>query len=269
MGAAPMPRLFRHHCRNENLWYPPRRKEILTVRTTLVLTLAAFFTFVAVPRPTSAQKTPATTRAAAAATAPGHNFARWEKDIAAYEAKDRTDPPPKGCIVFIGSSTILRWKTLAQDFPVAQVINRGFGGSEIIDAAHFADRIVIPYAPQQVFLRAGTNDIHAGKSAQQVFQDYQQFVATIHDKLPETEIVFISSAPAPSRWKERDTNKQLNDLVEAYCEGKPYLKYVETYDTTITPDGQPREELFVKDRLHFNEAGYKILADRVRPYVKK
>src|SRR5947208_1728439 len=66
----------------------------------------------------------------APATAPApttqHNFARWEKEIAAYEQADRISPPASGAIVFTGSSTILRWKTLATDFPDRRVLNRGF-----------------------------------------------------------------------------------------------------------------------------------------------
>src|SRR5688572_13107998 len=79
-----------------------------------------------------------------------HNFARWEKEIAAYEQSDRTNPPPKGSVLFIGSSTVRLWKTLAQDFPDHRVINRGFGGSQIIDSAHFAERIIFPYEPKAI-----------------------------------------------------------------------------------------------------------------------
>ena len=45
------------------------------------------------------------------------DFEKWEKEIAAYEQADRTSPPPKGALLFIGSSTIRLWKTLTQDFP--------------------------------------------------------------------------------------------------------------------------------------------------------
>src|SRR6266545_4413153 len=55
----------------------------------------------------------------------GHDFGKWEKEIAAYEQLDRTHPPPTGALLFIGSSTIRLWKTLAQDFPGHRVINRG------------------------------------------------------------------------------------------------------------------------------------------------
>src|SRR5436190_536043 len=112
----------------------------------------------------------------AATIAAEHNFAKWEKEISAYEQADHTNPPPKGAIVFIGSSTIRRWNTLAVDFPDQPVINRGFGGSEIIDSTHFADRIIFPYQPRAVFLRAGGNDIHAGKTAGEVFSDFKDFV---------------------------------------------------------------------------------------------
>ena len=198
-----------------------------------------------------------------------HNFSRWEKDIAAYERMDRTNPPPKGATLFIGSSTIRLWKTLEQDFPGEPVINRGFGGSQIVDATHFAGRLIFPHAPRMVFLRAGGNDLWAGKSAEQVFADYKDFVATVQAKLPETEIVFISLSPSIARWKQADKEKTLNAMVEQYTQGKPRLKYLETYPMVLGSDGQPRPELFVADKLHFNEKGYKLLAECVRPCLPR
>src|SRR5688572_19482185 len=121
-----------------------------------------------------------------AAPAPAHDFARWEKDVAAFEASDRTAPPPKNALLFLGSSTIVRWKTLQQDYPGHAIINRGFGGNEIADSTHFADRIIFPYQPRTIFLRAGGNDIHNGKTPEQVFADFKAFVATVRAKLPES-----------------------------------------------------------------------------------
>jgi lysophospholipase L1-like esterase len=197
-----------------------------------------------------------------------HDFSRWEKDIAAFEAADRTNPPPKDAILFVGSSTIVRWATLQEDFPKHRVINRGFGGNQIVDSTHFADRMIFPYLPRMIFLRAGGNDIHSGKTPEQVFQDFKDFVATIHAKLPKTEIVYISLAPSIARWDQREPTKKLNALVEAYVKTDRRLKYVETYDTTLDAKGQPRPELFVEDKLHFSTAGYRLLIERVRPFMK-
>ncbi len=198
-----------------------------------------------------------------------HDFEKWEKEITAYEQMDRTNAPPKGALLFIGSSTIRLWKTLAQDFPDQRVINRGFGGSEIEDSIHFAERIIFPYAPRMVFLRAGGNDLNAGKSPEQVFADFKEFVATVHAKLPETEIVFISLSPSIARWKQADKEKALNTMIEEFTRRTPHLKYVETYPMVLGPDGQPRADLFVADKLHFNAEGYKLLVKRVRPYLPK
>ena len=194
----------------------------------------------------------------------GHDFAKWEKEISAFEVADRTNPPPKGAVLFIGSSIIRKWTTLAQDFPRNPVINRGFGGSEIVDSTHFADRIIFPYQPRMIVIRAGDNDLWAGKSAETVFADFLEFVATIHAALPQTGIVFIAPNPSPSRWKQRGKQKRLGELVEEYCRQTPGVKSIATYDMTLGPDGQPRPDLFVDDKLHLNAEGYKLLADRVR-----
>jgi lysophospholipase L1-like esterase len=199
---------------------------------------------------------------------PTRDFSQWEKDIAAFEAADRTNPPPKDAILFVGSSTIVRWTTLQEDFPKQRLINRGFGGNQIVDSTHFADRIIFPYRPRKIFLRAGGNDLHAGKSPEQVFQDFKDFVTTIRAKLPKTEIVYISLAPSIARWDEREATKQLNALVKAQVKTDRRLKYIETYDTTLDAKGQPRPELFVEDKLHFSPDGYKLLVERVKPFVK-
>ena len=198
-----------------------------------------------------------------------HDFAKWEKEISAYERMDRSNPPPKGALLFIGSSTIRLWKTLAQDFPEYRVINRGFGGSEIVDATHFAERIMFPYQPRMVFLRAGGNDLWAGKSPEQVFAAFKEFVTTIHAKLPETEIVFIALSPSIARWRQADKEKAVNAMVEEYARRTPRVKFIDAWPIPLGADGQPRPELFMADKLHFNAAGYQLLVERVRPFLPK
>jgi lysophospholipase L1-like esterase len=193
---------------------------------------------------------------------------RWEKAIAAFEAADQANPPPQGAILFIGSSTIVRWKTLAQDFPEHAVINRGFGGSQIADSVFYADRIVIPYRPRLIVLRAGGNDIHAGKTPEQVASDFQAFVARVRAKLPDVRIAYMPINASPSRWANAEREKQANELIKAYVAAGKNLDYIDAWDATLGADGKPREELFVKDRLHFNDEGYKILAAIVRKHLK-
>jgi lysophospholipase L1-like esterase len=195
------------------------------------------------------------------------SFAKWEKEIAAFERSDATNPPPKGALLFIGSSGIRLWHTLATDFPGHQVINRGFGGSEIADSTHFADRIIFPYAPRAIFFRAGGNDLANGKFPEQVFADFKAFVTTVHARLPEADITFISWNPTIARWSQREQEKTLNTLVREFISQQPRLHYIEIAPSVLGPDGQPRAELLAEDKLHFSEAGYRMLADLVRPHL--
>jgi lysophospholipase L1-like esterase len=195
------------------------------------------------------------------------DYSRWEKEIAAYEAADRKSPPPKGGILFIGSSTVRLWKTLAEDFPGFKVINRGFGGSEIVDSSHFADRLILPHEPRQIFLRAGGNDLHAGRLPKEVAADFAEFVRVVRARLPKAEILFIGLSPAPARWGEADKTRELNRLVRQMALEMPRVGYVDADSISLGPDGRARPELFVKDRLHLSQEGYRLLADRVRPFL--
>jgi lysophospholipase L1-like esterase len=203
----------------------------------------------------------------AASAQTNHNFARWEKEISTFEQMDRTNPPPKGGLLFIGSSTIRFWTTLAQDLPGQPVINRGFGGSEIVDSTYFADRVIVPYKPRMVFLRAGGNDIFAGKSPEEVFQDFKGFEAKVHSELPQTQIIYIALTPSVSRWGQAEKEKALNEMVKRFVSEHSKMAYIECYDLSLGPVGKPRPELFRGDKLHFNAEGYKLLAERVRSWL--
>lgn len=198
-----------------------------------------------------------------------HDFAKWEKDIAKFEAADKAHPPPQGAVLFVGSSTIVRWKTLAADFPTTTVLNRGFGGNQIKDCTHYAERMIFPYAPSAIFLRAGGNDLNSGWPAEEVLADFKAFVAKVRGQFPHLPITFIGLSPTVKRLGQVAAGNQLNDLVAAYCRTQRGLTYIDTRTTTLDAAGQVRPELFVADMLHFNEAGYKVLTAAVRPFVPK
>ncbi len=191
---------------------------------------------------------------------------RWEKDIQAFEKRDRESPPPQGEILFMGSSTIRMWKT-QESFPDLKVINRGFGGSQIADSLRYADRIALPYKPRIIVFYAATNDLSAGKTPEQVLEDWKAFVKKIHDALPQTRIVFIAIKPTVRRWSIRDSQKRVNELVAEHVKGEKRLAFVDTASAFVGDDGQPRADLLLKDGLHLNPEGYKVLTALVRPYL--
>jgi lysophospholipase L1-like esterase len=196
-----------------------------------------------------------------------HSSKNWEPDIAAFEASDRTNPPPKNGIVFVGSSSIRMWSSLKTDFPGLPVINRGFGGSQIADSVNFADRIILPYQPRQVVVYAGGNDLAEGKDPKLVYGDFVALVSRIQKALPHARVAFIASAPNPKRWAIVDKVRELNSLVANYCRQHD-LQFIDVFPLMLGSDGLPKPDIFRDDRLHMNTNGYDIWKAAVAPYLK-
>ena len=191
---------------------------------------------------------------------------RWEEAIRAFEESDRENPPPKGGIVFLGSSSFRRWD-LDQSFPGKGLINRGFGGSQMADALRYLDRIVLPLAPRTLLVYEGDNDIGNGKSPETVEEEFRALVARVHASLPMTKVVFVSVKPSIRRWHLIGKAREANARVKAFAGEHPLVDFVDVGGPLLGPDGKPRRDLFVEDELHLNDAGYAIWADLVAPHL--
>ena len=180
---------------------------------------------------------------------------RWEETIREYERQDAAGEVPHGRILFIGSSSITRWD-LPSYFPRQDLVNRGFGGSQLWEVADLAERYVTALEPRQIVLYAGNNDLGAGRTPQQVLEAYRQFVAKVRPALPQTPILFVSVKPSPLRRHLMDAMREANGLVQAEARRGSRLDFLDIFDLYLDAAGEPRSELFVEDRLHLSHEGY-------------
>ena len=173
---------------------------------------------------------------------------KWDPAIAKFEASDRVSPPPKNAVVFIGASSIVRWK-LPDYFPELgdKAINRGFGGSQSVDSVRYVDRIVVPYQPRIVVYYAGDNDVEANVPASEIAHQFAIFEARVHTALPNTKIIYISIKPSIRRWKWIDTIRTSNALAKAYCLKTPNTAFMDIENQMLGADGQPNPDLLVPD----------------------
>ena len=197
-------------------------------------------------------------RTIASATADDAAFAKWEKDIAAIEAKIQSGESPQGSILFVGSSSIRLWK-LKESFPAHVTSNHGFGGSQMADSVHFFERIVTPVKPSVIVIYAGDNDIGKKKAPQIVAEDFAQFAAKVKEQLPECrKVIFVAIKPSVKRWALADKIKATNQLIRTNCEKNERLHFLDVWTPMLDANGQPRPELLLEDGLHMNAAGYQI-----------
>ena len=194
--------------------------------------------------------------------------ARWEKIIQTFEDWDRKNSFPSDAVLFVGSSSIRMWPT-RESFEGCAVINRGFGGSQISDVNFYAKRIVLRYEPKVIVFYAGDNDIAAGKSAKQVFDDYKKFSKLVHLRLAKTRIIFISIKPSGSRWSLWPVMNRANMMIKRFCETDRRLFYFDAATPLLDTQGKPNLDLFLSDKLHLNSKGYEIWTRLLRPAIRE
>jgi lysophospholipase L1-like esterase len=198
----------------------------------------------------------------------------WERSIRNFEKSDRQNKPISNIILFTGSSSIVYWKNLEKDMSPLVVLNRGFGGSQIPDVAHYVDRIVVPYKPKGLVFYAGENDITGllvskKKTAEEVVTSFKQFCDKVSTAYKPIPIYFISIKPPKRRKKFWPEMEKANKLIENYCSLNKNLKYINVVDPMLDSDGAVKQDLFKWDGIHLNRKGYEIWKAVIQPILMR
>lgn len=192
-------------------------------------------------------------------------------EIADFKRKDSIQHPPANAILFVGSSSFRKWTNVQNDFPGYPIINRGFGGSTFEDVIRYASEIIYAYHPKQVVIYCGDNDLAAGKkvTGKKVYKRFVKLYDMIRKHLGNVDILFVSIKPSPSRVNLMPEMEQANDLIRNFMAERSHATFVDVYHLMLNTQGLPIDNLFVGDRLHMNDKGYKIWQQALLPYLDK
>ena len=196
---------------------------------------------------------------------------RWDKSISQLEELDKSERDPKNAILYIGSSSIRRWTTVAEDMAPWPAIRRGYGGAKFSDLAVFVDRLVNPHQFDALVIFVG-NDISGSeqdKTPEEVLRLFNYVVERVRVGHPKQPIFLIAITPTSSRFHVWPQVQAMHKLVEEYVAKDDSLHFIATAKEFIGADGKPKDELFVKDRLHLNEDGYDLWASIIKKHLEK
>ena len=188
-----------------------------------------------------------------------YNLERYRPTIEMFKRLDARNTVPANVILFVGSSSVVHWKT-AEAFPGYPVINRGFGGSTLIEVNHFYDDIVKKYKPAVIVLYCD-NEIDDGAAPSVALQRFQEFANRVSHDLPNTKLVFISMKPTPTDdicgEHVRENEAIANRMIKSFIETRRNMYYVDVA-TAMFHDGKLRSDIFLPDGMHMNDQGYAI-----------
>lgn len=193
---------------------------------------------------------------------------RFRNEIDTIIKKFASREGSRDLILFTGSSSIKRWVNVAGYFPEKNIINTGFGGSQMSDLIHFSEQVIFRYKPIQIFVYEGDNDIASGEKAADIIKEADSLIKLIHNKLPKSEVVIISAKPSPVRWRLKDEYLKLNEMFSKLPEKYKFVRYLDLWTPLIGPSGRPVSGFFISDSLHINNTGYEEWAPIVGKVLK-
>lgn len=185
---------------------------------------------------------------------------KWGKAMAEFDKLNQTEKDPADAIMFIGSSSIRRWTTMATDMAPYETIRRGYGGAKYTDMGVFVDRIVSPHQYKALVMFVGNGVVGKPEdhTPDQIEALTRHIVATSHKHQPNAPVLLIEITPCESRFKAWPKIRAVNARLREVALSTPNTYFIPTASHYLKADGTPRPELFVSDKLHLSEAGYKL-----------
>jgi lysophospholipase L1-like esterase len=175
----------------------------------------------------------------------------------------------KKSVVFYGSSSIVKWTTLPDDFPDYTTLNRGFGGSTLNQCYFEFKRVVYPLEPSVLIVYAGENDIAGGATPESVQETFRKFIPTVRRFYPNVPVAYISVKPTPARAALMPKMNQTNVLIqEAIKQSFPDITFINVWPLMVLPNGEPNPDIFGPDHEHMNSLGYAIWTKIVTNYLE-
>ena len=190
----------------------------------------------------------------------------FASELYTFFVQDEVAPPAPCRTVFIGSSSIRFWFSLAADFPSLDPLNRGFGGSQIEQAIGYFDRLLTPHAPREIVFYSGENDLNAGQTPEQVLARFETFMALKTDRLGDAPVYVLSIKPSVARLDQLPAQRATNALIADFAETREDLIYVDIA-TPMMADAETPQPIFISDQLHMNASGYAIWTDVLTPLL--
>ncbi len=189
-----------------------------------------------------------------------HWHSRNQQFNAELDSLDQVD------FVFLGNS-ITEGFDLGLYFPEYKMANRGIIADHMDGVLERLDNSALSLKPKKLFLMIGINDIGDQRNDEYLKAMYVTLVDTLLTSLPETDVYLLSLLPTTSRWKNCPPAqiKRINGFLARLALEKG-LTFVNLYPYFLGNLQYLNPDL-TGDGLHPNQAGYDVMARKIRPLL--
>lgn len=176
--------------------------------------------------------------------------------------KSRIEAPPAGA----GDETSQYAWWLMQAHPEWDVLNQGVNGERSDEILARFDRDVLDARPKVVVIIAGVNDVYQGRPAPHVIEQLQ----AMYGRAAGAGIRVVAGSIVPYNTATPEQNgrmHEINDWIRATAAAGPDIEFVDTR-AAVAAAGDPDRLFESPDGLHPSPAGYRRMADAIRPAIE-
>jgi lysophospholipase L1-like esterase len=177
--------------------------------------------------------------------------------------KSPREVPPDGA----GDVTSQYAYWLMKAHPEWEVINQGINAQRSDAIAGRFEEDVVAKKPAVVVIIAGVNDVYQGQPAPHV----KDQLAAMYKRAHDAGIRVVAGTIIPYNTATADQNArmhEINDWIRAQGRADPGVIYVDTR-TAVAAPGDPDKLASSPDGLHPDAAGYRKMAEAIRPAVEQ
>ena len=177
--------------------------------------------------------------------------------------KSPRESPPSGS----GDETSQYAYWLMKAHPAWEVVNQGINAQRSDVIAGRFEEDVIAKKPAVVVIIAGVNDVYQGRPAQHVKDQLAAMYARAH----AAGIRVVAGTIIPYNSATDDQNArmhEINDWIRTQARADPGVIDVDTRAAVAAP-GSPDKLASSPDGLHPDAAGYRKMADAIRPAIEQ
>ena len=156
---------------------------------------------------------------------------------------------------------------LMRSHPEWEVLNKGVNGERSDQIRARFDRDVVAEKPAVVVLIAGVNDVYQGRPASHIVEQLRW----MYERARESGIRVVAGTIIPYNTATPDQNArmhQVNDWIRRQAAADPAIAVVDTRAAVAAP-GNPDRLSETADQLHPSPAGYRAMADAIRPVIER
>lgn len=178
-------------------------------------------------------------------------------------------------VILFGDSLLARWRkeqieefeqSLDGDFMVYNCATAGVNSSDLIKKGEYIARL----KPEIVVLSVGLNDAAPWKRI--AHNDFTKNIKQLLQFFSDSKIIFLLPTPIfeASRISPNDRNNsdigEYRDIIKSECEIGS-TRCVDVWQEFV--EAATRDSTFYdQDRVHFGEAGFNIIADKLKVEIK-